>query len=307
MLQTPADALTVAEGSPAPAEEGGRGAPDELPDVEQSSIYDDADASFALDDYDYPVPGFTNELLAELEKPYAPEDAQLVDRVDPSPDIDDGLLVAFPDESVLFLGEDPTTYDAMPWYGFTVEPMAPVPRPETASDALDLLRPPDVQAETDAGWFPNRHGEWWLLPTQKVPLSDRYQPGVASQPYGPSPLGNHVPQTYAFTEPADAIVAAFHEHTASAPASIDSVPELLQWTWRQQQKHPDVQPPDVPEWADIRAWGGEVLVRGSIRHRENDHYVEQLGDRWFRALTHRMEVYTADALGEGVHLDYYGQ
>jgi hypothetical protein len=208
----------------------------------------------------------------------------------------------------MFVGKDPTTTDeTLPWYAFTIEPMEPVPAPETAQDALDLLKPPEVRDIINQDdWIPDRHGEWWLLPTQMVPLSDVFKPGVASQPYGPSPLGNHVPREYAFTEPADVFIQQFNEHVDSAPTTIETPPEVIEWSFRQQNKHPDVRPDDTPDWADIREWAGDVLVKGTIRHRENDHYIEDCGDVWHKAITHRMEVYTADALGEGVHLDYYG-
>jgi len=260
---------------------------------------------FALEDYSYPVPGFVNELLAELEKDFAPEDAKLIDTIEPSKDIDDGLLVAFPDESLLFLGEDPTTKDAMPWYGFTVEPFEPIPAPETAQDALDLLKPPDVKDAVADGWIPDRHGEWWLLPTEMIPLGEIHKPGVKTEPYGPSPLGNHVPREYGFTEPNGVFMNKFHEQVENAPTSIKTVPEAIEWSFRQQKKQ---SPPEyIPSWADIREWAGEILVKGTIRHRENDHYVIDCGNKWHKAVTHRVEVYTADALGEGVHLDYYGQ
>jgi hypothetical protein len=274
---------------------------------EPQTHYADA-REFALEDYDYPVPGFINELLDELDKELAPEDARLMDKIDPSKDIDDGLLVAYPDESLMFIGKDPTAKDAMPWYAFTVEPMEPTPAPQTASEALDLLKPPTVQdVVEEGGWIPDRHGEWRLLPTTKVPLSTTFQPGVKAKPYGPSPLGNHVPREYAFTEPADRLMDRFREKVGSAPSSIQTPPEVIKWSWRQQNKEPSVRPDDAPEWADIRAWAGDVLVRGTIRHRDDDHFVEDVGEQWHIAVTHRVEVYTADSVGQGVHLDYYGQ
>jgi hypothetical protein len=260
---------------------------------------------FALEDYEFPVPGFVDELLAELDKDLHPEDARLVDTVTPSSDIDDGMLVAYPDESLMFIGKDPTAKDTIGWYAFTVEPMEPMPAPETAKDALDLLKPPEVQDTiAEEGLIPNRHGEWWLLPTQMIPLSEIQKPGVKTTPYGPSPLGNHVPREYAFTRTTDEFMADFKANTP-APNSVDSVPEAIDWTWRQLQKQ---QPPDgVPQWADIREWAGDVLVKGTIRHRDDDHYIEDCGDVWHKAVTHRVEVYTSDGIGEGVHLDYYGQ
>jgi hypothetical protein len=247
------------------------------------------------------------ELFTELGKDLAPEDARLVDEIEPSKDIDDGMLVAFPDESLMFLGADPTTKDQMPWYGFTIEPMEPIPAPQNAQDALDLLKPPEVQETIQQeNWIPDRHGEWWLLPTKLMPLSETFKPGVKSKPYGPSPLGNHVPRDYAFTATEDEFMQGFRESVDSAPRSIQTVPEAIQWSFRQQNKDPSVRPDDAPSWADIREWAGDVLVKGTIKHRDDDHFVENCGETWHKAITHRVEVYTADALGEGVHLDYYG-
>lgn len=271
---------------------------------EPTSHYDQAEA-FDLAGYGYPVPGFINELLAELDKEYAPEDARLVDRVEPSKDIDDGLLVAYPDESLMFIGKDPTAKDTIGWYAFTVEPFEPVPAPDSAKEALDLLKPADVKdtiAQED--WIPNRHGEWWLLPSQRVPNGTIHKPGVQSKPYGPSPLGNHVPTEYAFTTADDVFMESFRNHSKRVPSTVQTVPEALEWTARQLSKDPI--PDFAPQWPEIREWAGDVLVRKTIRHRDDDHFVENVGDVWHRAVTHRIEVYTSDEIGEGVHLDYYG-
>jgi len=303
MLQTNADALTIADEQPTDHTESS-------PDVQTHTVqahYEQAD-DFELGDYGYPVPGFVRELLDELDKDVRVPDARLVDTIKPNKDIDDGLLVAYPDESLMFIGKDPTAKDTMGWYAFTVEPMEPTPAPDTAADALDLLKPPEVQDVVEGqGWIPNRHGEWWLLPSRKVPLSATFNPGVKTRPYGPSPLGNHVPREYAFTEPADRFMEQFTEHVNSAPDSIATPPEVIKWAWRQQNKEPSVRPDDSPSWADIRSWAGDVLVKGTIRHRDDDHFVEKVGEQWHEAVTHRVEVYTSDAIGEGVHLDYYGQ
>lgn len=278
---------------------------EQIQEIDIESRYDSAE-EMRLREWSYPVPGFVDALLDELGKDAEVGEARLIDRVEPSKDIDDGALVVFPDESLLFLGSDPTAKDAIPWFGFTIEPGEPIPAPETARDALDLLRPPAVRdVIDDAGWLPDRHGEWWLLPSKMVPLGTVFTPGVQSRPYGPSPLGNHVPREYGFAVRDSAFLSSFREEVQSAPASIASVPEVIEWTWRQVQKSSP--PDDAPSWADIRAWAGRVLVRKTIRHRDDDHYVEDVGDRWHEAITHRIEVYTADSVAEDVHLDYYGR
>jgi len=81
--------------------------------------------------------------------------------------------------------------------------------------------------------------------------------------------------------------------------------EAIEWTHRQLQKPFDVD--GAPDWAAIRDWAGDILVRGSIRHRDDDHYVEQCGDDWHVAVTHEMRVYTGDEVATDVHLDYHGR
>jgi hypothetical protein len=304
MLETEAKQLTIADPDETDTAQADTQA---VPQTDVRSHYDQA-KSFALEDYEYPVPGFVDELCSELGKDLHPEDAKLVDTVEPSSDIDDGLLVAYPDESLMFIGLDPTAKDTMGWYAFTIEAMEPMPAPETAKEALDLLKPPEVQdiVETE-NWTPNRHGEWWLLPAEIIPRGRVHKSGVKSRPYGPSPLGNHVPREYAFSKPDDEFVEAFKQNVESAPNSLKSPPEIIEWSFRQQNKKPSVRPDDAPSWADIREWAGDVLVKGTIRHRDDDHYIEDCGEMWHKAVTHRVEVYTTDGIGEGVHLDYYGQ
>lgn len=279
---------------------------DEQPGVdvpERESIYDAARPT-TIGEYDHPVPGFVSNILKEISPEKDMGDARLVDELEDSPDVDHAYLFAYPDESLMFLGSDPTAKDAVPWFTFTVGPAEPIPAPQSCTDALDLLKPPEVEdLYYGEEYLPGRHGEWWLIPAPLVPGGTVFTPGVASKPYGPSPLGNHVPREYAFTVSDREFMERFTD-SANAPASIQTPPEALEWTNRQLQKVAPSQ--GVPDWADIRSFAGEVLVRGTIRHRDDDHYVEDLGETWHKAQTHDIEVYTADALGN-VHLDYYGQ
>lgn len=276
---------------------------------EVATHYADADPDVDLRQYNdhYSFPRFIDAVLDELDKEFEPrEDARLVDDISGSDDVDFGLLLAFPDESLLFVGSDPTAKDAVPWFAFSIEPTEPVPAPEGAQDALDLLKPPRVRdlVETE-NWLPDRHGEWWLLPCDLIPAGTVFKPGVNSRPYGASPLGNHVPREYAFTVSDSVFLERFRDAVGQAPASIDTPPEVIDWTWRQVRKTPT--PDGAPSWADIRHFAGDVLVRGTVRHRDDDHFVENLGDRWHLADTHDVEVYTGDAMAERVHLDYHGR
>lgn len=82
----------------------------------------------------------------------------------------------------------------------------------------------------------------------------------------------------------------------TAPESIVEPPEANDWLYRRRFNEDAVELPDgVPEWADFQAIAGDVLVRGTLRHRENDHYVENVGEQWHEAITH--DVYTGDGVG----------
>lgn len=224
---------------------------------------------------------------------------RLVDELDAAQteDVDLAVLFALPDESLLFVGSDPTAADTSPFFGFIIEPFEPVPAPATAQDALDLLRPGTVRDAFAEGDEPDRQGEWWLLPTQRVPVGERYKPGVNARPYGPSPLGNHVPREWGMTTPVDEFMSGARER-ATLPDSVATPPEVVEWVHRQQLRVPT--PDSALDWDDIQELAGEILVRGTLRHRENDHFVENLGDDWHLAITHDMEVYTGDDVGRVV-------
>jgi hypothetical protein len=163
------------------------------------------------------------------------------------------VLLAFPDESLFFVGRDPTaTAQTIPLFGFVIERGSPYPTPSTAKEALDLLRPGKVREafETD-GPTPARQGEWFLLPTDLVPVSSVFKPGVNARPYGPSPLANHIPREYAFTVPDDVFVERFHEISPTAPDSIVEPPEAIDWLYRQRffDDSETLEIPDaIPEW-----------------------------------------------------------
>lgn len=207
-------------------------------------------------------------------------------------------LLVFPSHSRMFIGTDPTATDSG-LFGFVIGPNDPIAAPDTCEQALDLLKPSGVAQASDAGNSPVRQGEWWLLPTEGAPESPVYKPGVASRPYGPSPLDNHVPREYGFGVSASEFMATFHSEVPERAEHFESPPEVLDWVAKQRafDDVEDIEIPEhvpVPTWDEIREWAGEVYVRGTLRHRENDHYLENVGDEWHIARTHSIEVHTAD-------------
>lgn len=281
--------------------------PEPVEPEQRPGLYSDAD-DVDLSDYNssYSFPKYVRAVCGRLDGEYDTEQARVVDAMPETTDIEFGLLLAFPDETLLFVGSDPTAKDSIPWFSFAVGPMEPVPTPETAQEALDLLKPPAVRDIVhDEGWVPDRHGEWWLLPTNMVPVGETVKPGVSERPYGASPLGNHVPREFGFTVDADEFVKRFNRQCPRTPSTVTTPTEVIEWYQRQHRKNPT--PEWAPTWPDLHAAAGEVLVRGTIRHRDDDHFVERLGDKWHRALTHDMEVYTAGEIATDTHLDYHGR
>jgi len=262
-----------------------------------------ADATpFDLEGFDgRRLPTFVEE-VAETEaiESDSHADARLLHRADwlddPDYGSDYGLLLVWPDETLMFVGSDPTASGA-PWFAYTIDPLEPVPAPADAQAALDRLKPPAVRDVVhEEGYVPQRQGEWWLRPTRLTPF-ETFRPGVSSKPFGPSPLGSHVPTEWGMSVAGDVFVQTARD-SVDLPESVRTPPELVEWACRQVRK-------DELAWHDVRQWADDILVRGTIHHRDGDHPVESVGDEWHLAETHDLEVYTAEDI-EGVHLDYYG-
>jgi len=103
------------------------------------------------------------------------------------------------------------------------------------------------------------------------------------------------------TASADEFVDGVREQVEQLPNSITTPPEVVEWAHRQHQRVPV--PEYAPAWEGLQQLAGEVLLRGTLRHRKNEHFVEDLGETWHAAKTHQMDVYTADDYIERVRLD----
>lgn len=282
-------------------------APDQggAPDVEvhAPSHFEEAEAISLEVEYGREPVRFVRALAREFDKDELVTEVRRLDEgdVDDTGDVDLADLLVFPDESLLFLGSDPTAKDAIPLFAFLIEPFEPVPAPTSVAEALDLLRPGAVRDAFEEGSEPDRQGEWWLLPTHQVPVGETYRPGVNERPFGPSPLDNHVPREWGMTSSTDEFMTGIQELVQELPETIWTPPEVIEWVNRQHHRVPE--PEYAPAWEDVQELAGEILVRGTLRHRDNDHFVEDLGETWHEAKTHGMDVYTADDYIERVRLD----
>lgn len=196
-------------------------------------------------------------------------------------------LLVWPDETLLFTATDPTA-TGLGWFAYTIGGVEPVPAPESVEAALDRLKPTSVQdLKREHDGVPPRHGEWWLEPTAKMPLAGPYNPSLQGD-MGASPLGSHVPKAWGMTVEEQTFID--RAHAAGVPESYQTSPEVMEWALRRVQR-------DDLEWKTVREWGDDVLVQGTLHHRDHDHAVETLDGGWYRATTHEIDVYTADEFG----------
>lgn len=208
-----------------------------------------------------------------------------------------GALLVFPDESRVFLGEDVTAHNRGD-FGFVVKPNEPVPLPETVDEALDLLKPLGVRSHLeDTGELPPRQGEWWLLETDREPTSKVFKGGVSKRPFAGSPLENHVPTEFGFGVKADVLFSWFQSEWPEIVMEGDDLQSVLKRMCQaaQIEELEHVEPQyERPSFDELREAAEGVFIRGTLRHRDRDHYMERIGEDWKLARTHGMEVYTPD-------------
>lgn len=208
------------------------------------------------------------------------------------------LLLVYEDETRQYVGEDETSKAGSELFTFYVYPNDEYPMVRTVDEALSLLKTPGVDQALIDGVGPKRQGEWWLLEDQGEPAGSVFRPGVGERPFGESPLGNHVPREYGFGVPDDVFVERFVEHTPELAGWIDTVDDAV---WHV-MKAGELEAldgfellTDVPSPSEIREMAEGIYVRGTLRHRESEHYLETIGDEWHRAETHDMDVWTVDS------------
>lgn len=208
-----------------------------------------------------------------------------------------GALLIYPDETRVFVGRDETAHTRGD-YGFVVKPNDPVPLPESVEEALDLLKPLGVRSQMEEqGELPPRQGEWWLLETDRTPEGSIFKGGVSERPFNGSPLESHVPTEFGFGVEDDVLANWFESQYPDVVNEGDSLQDIFSRV----QKATEIEELsgleanyERPTFGEIREAANGVFIRGTLRHRENDHYMERIGDEWELARTHDMEVYTAD-------------
>jgi hypothetical protein len=203
-----------------------------------------------------------------------------------------GELFTFADGTQVFTGRDSTAHGSGD-FGFVI-PDGEIAR--SPDDAELLLTPQLVRHARAEGIDVDRQGEWFFVDASD--LIDEFdgsiqKPGLGSKPYGPSPMDNHVARDWKPYVRDDVFVTRFNELVEYTEGQVlpQTVAECLEM-FRTNDYHyrTSISADDLYEMA------GYVAVRGSVRHRDNDHYQEHFDD-WRVAVAHDLTVYTGDDFG----------
>lgn len=216
--------------------------------------------------------------------------------VDVERDGDNNRLITFENNTQVFYGYDHTSHGSGR-FGFVIEARAPVPEPERA---LDLLTPDEVLRAQADGAEIERQGEWFFVDEQysdDEPQSAIHKPGVNSKPFGPTPLDSHIPRDWKAQYDDETVVENYLDHDGTSfvteqPDLDDAGDVVKHYAYGELHYKSDL------TWAQLQdeILGG-VWLRGTVRHDRNEHYIENLGDTWHKAVTHRKDVITQDDVG----------
>jgi len=269
------------------------------PKIEREPLYDRSvgrDLSQLLSGW--LAPRFADELADHSDAGWAIEEYRVAEVYNPrTQDEALELLLVASDGTRMFIGEDLTARDSNGLYGYVIQPDDRLPLVRTTQEALDLLKPAQAASAEMEDVTPIRQGEWFLVPTDEVPVSDHISGEVSQRPFGGSPLENHVPTEYALGVDEDEFVRRFEAACPELEGRFDTPQEVFQ---RVQQAFEIAQvedvelETDVPSFDSVREMAEPIFVRGTLRHRENDHYMERIGEDWHLAVTHDVDVFTID-------------
>lgn len=251
---------------------------------------------FALDD---PDPDAFFQHLTEID--VYEVDRQAV-RNGETTDSDGMLMVNRERDQRLFVGRDWTaTRHGSQVFGFVPDEDTPCP---SARDAIELLKPDEVAAAQAEGKNVVRQGEWFLVEMTDKPNGAIQRPGVGSRPYGASPLDSHIPTEWAPLVEDHIFLDRFSQVAAYRSELADAEPETPQEAVEAVRENM-IDNDDFAGmgWFDmLTMMAGAVCVRGTFRHRRNEHFMESV-EGWHRAYTHDYDVLVADEANDYVRID----
>lgn len=243
---------------------------------------------------------------------------------------EDGLLLEHKDGLQVYVGYDSTAQERQNLFGFVAFDGTEGVRAPSAEDALGLLTPNEaVGADV-------RQGEWFLVESDGEPKGSIQKPGLASKEWRYTAPGIGKFETRhdaigAATKEAGAYVIdavrAEKEYTSGSPldnhlprdwkTAVDDETFVLRVAEELGEDADrdlffDATPQDVIDaiyegeidldYDRARELAGGVYVRGTIRHRENEHTMEKADD-WMQATTHDWDVVTADEQSRSYAMD----
>lgn len=195
-----------------------------------------------------------------------------------------GVLLEHKNGVQVYVGYDSTAHEHVEMFGFVPFDGDEGVRTPSANDALSLLTPNEaVVAE-------GRQGEWFLVPSDGEPEGTVQKPGLGQKPYGGSPLDNHVPRDWKTAVDDETFILRVAEEIG-AEEGISFLFEME----TPQGVFDAIHEGDLDlSYERARELAGGVYVRGTIRHRENEHKMEKADD-WMQATTHDWDVVTVDS------------
>lgn len=246
-----------------------------------------------------------------------------------------GVLLTHQSGVQVYVGWDSTSWDTFELFGFVPfdgDDGVPVP---SAKDALDLLRPNEAVACRESAI--SRQGEWFLVPAEDEPEGTIQKPGIGSKDWQFTAPGigdfdtRHEAIGTVTTEVSPQLIESvrcFKEYTSGSPLD-NHIPrdwkpgvadETFVWRFcREFGDQLDVSGVETPQdcvdllydhedefedeydpYETVRSAAAGIYVRGSLRHRNNEHRMAGCED-WRRATTHEFDVMTQD--GETYHLE----
>lgn len=216
-----------------------------------------------------------------------------------------GVLLEHKDGIQVYVGYDSTAHGEGT-FGFVPFDGEDGVRAPTARDALDLLRPDGALGDEP------RQGEWFLVPQPEG--ADEAQgtiqkPGVSELPYGASPLNGHVPRDWKTAVPdLEFVRRVVYDLVGDQAASTSELAGVgISWQDSPQEIIEKIDTGRIDmTFERARELAGGVYVRGSIRHRRQEHQMETL-DEWHQAVTHDHDVISIDdataLTGRRYHVD----
>jgi len=238
---------------------------------------------------------FAEELVGETEISQSLDDFRLAECHNRHAEEGMKLLLVAADGTRLFIGEDATARDSNGLFGYIIEPDGRLPLVRTTQEALDLLKPAKAATAEMEDATPLRQGEWFLVPTDEQPESRIFSGGVSERPFDGSPLENHVATEFGLGVTEEEFLNKFETLCPELDFdNADDVFERLAKALRIASVDGVELETEVPDFESVRKIAEPIYVRGTLRHRENDHYMERLGDQWHVAVTHDVDVFTVE-------------